>query len=98
MGKLNNFVAGAGLKKRPQKANAYLISAPEHGSSPGLLKKAIALCQEVQPKHLMVDSGGFQLLTAEKKGWKISHNPYRQLTYKFGKEINTLLNLVVTSG
>jgi tRNA-guanine family transglycosylase len=88
MGKLINFVAGAELKKRPDKANDYLISAPEHGSSSRLTKKAIALCQEVQPKHLMVDSGGFQLLTAEQKGWKISHDPYCQLTYKFGKEIN----------
>jgi tRNA-guanine family transglycosylase len=88
MGKLVNFAAGAELKKRPDKANDYLISVPEHASSPRLLEKAIALCQDVQPKHLMVDSGGFQLLTAEQKGWKISHDPYCQLTYKFGKEIN----------
>jgi tRNA-guanine family transglycosylase len=88
MGQLVNYCAGAELKKRPDKANSYLINAPEHGSSPRLTEKAIALCQDVQPKHLMVDSGGYQLLKAEIKGWKITHEPYRQLTYKIGKEIN----------
>ena len=88
MGQLVNFCAGAELKKRPDKANSYLINAPEHGSSPRLTEKAIALCQDVQPKHLMVDSGGYQLLKAQMKGWKITHEPYRQLTYQIGKEIN----------
>ncbi len=64
MGKLVNFVAGAELKKRPHKANAYLINAPEHGSSPHRIEKARQLCQETQPQFLMVDSGGFQLLKA----------------------------------
>ena len=36
----------------------------------------------------MVDSGGYQLLKAQMKGWKITHEPYRQLTYQIGKEIN----------
>jgi tRNA-guanine family transglycosylase len=88
MGQLVNYCAGAELKKRPDKANSYLINAPEHGSSPRLTEKAIELCQDVQPKHLMVDSGGYQLLTAEIKGWKINNDPNRQLTYKIGKEIN----------
>ncbi len=88
MGQLVNYCAGAELKKRPDEANSYLINAPEHGSSPRLTEKAIALCQDVQPKHLMVDSGGYQLLKAEIKGWKINNDPNRQLTYKIGKEIN----------
>ena len=39
MGKLVNFCAGAELKKRPDKANSYLINAPEHGSSPRRIGK-----------------------------------------------------------
>ncbi|BBO72613.1 hypothetical protein DSCW_00300 [Desulfosarcina widdelii] len=88
MGKLVNFVAGAELNKRPDKANAYLINVPEHGSTPRRIEKAVSLHQDVQPEYLMVDSGGYQLLTAEKKGWKITHDPDQKLIYKIGKEIN----------
>lgn len=88
MGKLVNFVAGAERKKRPNTANAYLLNAPEHGYSPRRIENARKLRQETQPQFLMVDSGGFQLLTAERKGWKITHDPDQGLIYRIGKEIN----------
>jgi tRNA-guanine family transglycosylase len=88
MGKLVNFCAGAEPKKRPDNATAYLLNVPEYGSTPRRIKKAIKLQQETQPQHLMIDSGGFQLLNAEIKGWKITHDADRELIYKSPKEIN----------
>jgi tRNA-guanine family transglycosylase len=87
MGRIVNFVAGAELKKRPHKANAYLLNAPANGCTPYRIEKAVTLRNSVRPEHLMVDSGGYQLLNAEKKGWQISHNPDRRLVYR-SKEIN----------
>ena len=95
MGKLVNFCAGAELKKRPDIANSYLINAPEHGSSPRRIEKVTSLRQDVQPKYLMVDSGGFQLLEAEKNGWAITHEPDHPLIYRRPKEINLASKHVV---
>jgi len=75
MGKLVNFCAGTELKKRPKKAKAYLFNPLDHGSKPHRIKKAKSLCQSVKPTNLMSDSGGYQLLDAEKKKWKITHDP-----------------------
>ncbi len=96
MGTLVNYCAGAGLKKRPQKAKAFLFSVPEHGSTPGRIEKTKQLVQETQPEHIMVDSGGFQKLSAENKGWTVTHAPERELIYKPGSgEMNLAPNHVM---
>ena len=87
MGKLVNFCAGAEWKKRPDNVKAILINAPVNGSSKRRIEKAKLLRQDTQPNYLMVDSGGFQLLDAEKKKWKITHDPARPLIYR-PQEIN----------
>jgi len=89
MGKLVNSCAGAELKKRPNNVDAILISAPEHGSSKRKIEKARLLQQHAKPMFFMIDSGGSQLLGAEKSKWKITHDPDQSLIYRYNsKEIN----------
>ena len=87
MGKFVNFCAGAESKKRPDNVKAILINAPVYGSSKRRIEKAKLLRQDAQPNYLMGDSGGFQFLDAEKKKWKITHDPTRPLIYR-PQEIN----------
>jgi len=89
MEKLINFCAGAEWKKRPENVSAILFNAPEHSSTPHRIEKAKLLCQSAQPTYLMSDSGGYQLLDAEIKKWKITHDPDCPLVYRHNsKEIN----------
>ena len=94
MGKFVNFCAGASKKKRPHSVDAILINVPEHGSSPNRIEKVKSLRQDVQPTYLMADSGGSQLLGAEKSKWNITHDPDRPLIYNSPKEINIAPNHV----
>ncbi len=87
MGKLVNFCAGADKNKRPVQANNYLLNAAEYGSSGRRIEKAKSLVQAAQPQCFMLDSGGYPLLNAEQKGWKITHDQDRPLIYRKG-EIN----------
>jgi len=88
MGKLINFCAGADLKTLPAKQiNALLVNVPDHGANERKIEKAKKMFQTVQPKHLMLDSGGFQLLKAEEKSKIITFDP--KLPVKCtGREIN----------
>ena len=87
-GKTREFCCWCRAEQAPHKAKAYLINAPEHGSTPRRIEKAISLRQDAQPNNLMVDSGGFELLNAENKEWAITHEPNRPLIYRPSKEIN----------
>ena len=76
MGKLVNICAGADDKILPQShIEALLLNVPNHGSSKRKIEKAKELVQRARPRHLIVDSGGFQLLKAEEKSKKISFDP-----------------------
>ena len=73
MGKLINFCAGADPNKLPAKQiNALLVNVPDHGANQHKIEKAQKMFELSQPQHLMLDSGGFQLLMAEEKSRIIS--------------------------
>ena len=72
MGKLVNFCAGADPDKLPaKKINALLVNVPDHGANQLKIEKAQKMFQLSKPKYVILDSGGFQLLKAEKKSRKI---------------------------
>jgi tRNA-guanine family transglycosylase len=77
MGKLVNFCAGADPNKLPaKKINALLVNVPDHGASQRKIEKAQKMFELSRPEHVILDSGGFQLLMAEEKSRKIKfdHN------------------------
>lgn len=88
MGILVNVCAGADDKILPQShIEALLLNVPNHGSSESKIEKAKELVQLARPRYLINDSGGFQLLDAERISKTISFDP--NLPVKFtSRELN----------
>ncbi len=88
MGKLVNFCAGADPDKLPaKKLNALLVNVPDHGANQSKIEKAQKMIELSQPQHVMLDSGGFQLLMAEEKSRKILFDPKLPVKHT-AREIN----------
>ena len=76
MGELINFCAGGDRRTRPAtNIVALLGNIPDNASSKRKIEKTKELYQITQPRHFMLDSGGYQLLRAEEKSKKISFDP-----------------------
>ncbi|MEE4605943.1 MAG: hypothetical protein V2J65_32000 [Desulfobacteraceae bacterium] len=73
MGKLVNFCAGIDIRNKPSdRIKDVLLNVPEHGSSDRRIENARKVLQSINYDHLLLDSGGYQILKAELKGRKIS--------------------------
>lgn len=82
MGKFNSpheFVFFfAGVDKRNMaghRINSILLNVPHHTQTEGIVTQSRELVKSASAKYVMLDSGGFELLGAEKKRLAISHNP-----------------------
>jgi hypothetical protein len=88
MSKLVNFCAGADPNKMPaKKINALLVNVPDHGANQHKIEKAQKMFELSRPEHVILDSGGFQLLMAEEKARKITFNPKLPVKHT-AREIN----------
>jgi hypothetical protein len=82
MGKLVYFVAGVSVDVLPAKhIKSVLLNVPDNGRDEKAIKDARNLVRISRAKTVMLDSGGFQLLQAEKRGLGIGYDetgPIRQ--------------------
>jgi queuine/archaeosine tRNA-ribosyltransferase len=76
--KLVNFNAGTDKRNKPSdQIEAILFNVAEHGSSDRRIENALQLVQSIKYDHMGLDSGGYQILKAEQKGWAISFDNER---------------------
>ena len=82
MGKFNSphefvfFFAGVDERNMAgHRIKSILLNVPDHTQTEGSLTHTRELVKSASAKYVMLDSGGFELLQAEKKGLAISHNP-----------------------
>jgi len=72
--------AGASDGRLPKaRVTGLLISAGYDCRTPRAVQRTKAMIKEARLKHLMVDSGGFQILCAEKRGISMTFNPEQPL-------------------
>jgi tRNA-guanine family transglycosylase len=75
MGKLVYFVAGVSVDVLPAKhIKSVLLNVPDNGRDEKAIKDARNLVRISRAKTVMLDSGGFQLLQAEKRGLGIGYD------------------------
>jgi tRNA-guanine family transglycosylase len=73
MGQLINFCAGAELQILPANCvNALLFNVPDNGSRESAIRNTLKIIKSAKPNTVMLDSGGYQLLEAEKLEKKIT--------------------------
>ena len=82
MGKFNSFhefvffFAGVDRKNMAgHRIKSILFNVPHHTQTKGSLNHTRELIKSASAKYIMLDSGGFELLQAQKKGGLISHDP-----------------------
>lgn len=75
MGQLIYYCAGADSKCLPA-ANvpAMLLNTLDHGANEKKVERANQMCRIATPKHVILDSSGFQILKAEEKKKKMTFN------------------------
>ena len=73
MGQLINFCAGAELQILPANCvNALLFNVPDNGGRESAIRNTLKIIKSAKPNTAMLDSGGYQLLEAEKLEKKIT--------------------------
>ena len=81
MGKLVNFCAGADLRTHPgNPVEDLLLNTPDNGSTERRILRSRQLIEKLGARTTILDSGGYQLLQAEKKGKKIFSDPEKPFT------------------
>lgn len=78
-GKLVYLCAGISNGRSPDSVEGLLISTACDCRTPGTIQNAKTLIQNKKPKCIMLDSGGYQLHIAEKKGIPMTFNPDERL-------------------
>jgi queuine/archaeosine tRNA-ribosyltransferase len=75
MGQLIYYCAGADSKCLPA-ANvpAMLLNTLDHGANDKKIERANQMCRIATPKHVILDSSGFQILKGEEKKKKMTFN------------------------
>jgi queuine/archaeosine tRNA-ribosyltransferase len=88
MGEFINICAGADRNSLPETpVKALLFNVLDHCSSPYKINAAKEMYRTCQPRYLMLDSSGYQLLLAERTAKILSFNS--ELPLKFtGRKIN----------
>ena len=66
--------AGPDLRKLPQVVDGLLLNVVDNGITPKKYEDAIELKRRTRPRYLMLDSSGFRIHQAEKKGIPITFN------------------------
>lgn len=75
MGNLIYFVAGTSVDVLPGKhIGALLLNIPNNAATEKKIQESKNLIKVAQPRTVMLDSGGFQLLEAQRKGLDIIHD------------------------
>jgi len=88
MGELVIICAGAGTESLPgRQVGALLFNAPIDGQSESALRGSEKLIRIAKPEIVMVDSGGFEFLTAETKNREITFDETKPL-YSSKRRIN----------
>ena len=73
--------AGISNGRSPKaEVEGLLISAASDCKNPRSIQQTKEMMSHVSPKHRMTDSGGFQILTADKKGITMTFDPERPLS------------------
>ena len=76
MGEFINICAGAdGISLPDSPVEALLLNVLGHCTSPSKIKAAMGMYRMAKPKYFMLDSSGYQLLTAELASKRLSFNP-----------------------
>ena len=76
MGKLINFCAGADLRTYPRnQVEGLLLNVPDNGANETTTLNSHKLIKKLNPRAVILDSGGYQLLKAEEQGKQIICNP-----------------------
>lgn len=89
--------AGISNGRSPDDVEGLLLSTACDCRTPGTIQNAKALIQNQKPKYVMLDSGGYQLHIAEKKGISMTFNPEEPLKVT-EKHINLTPRHVVEGG
>jgi tRNA-guanine family transglycosylase len=85
MGDFIYFCAGADKRVVSGKnIKALLLSVPNHARNERAIGKSLDLIKSSGAKAVMLDSGGYQLLKAQKKGWEIGFDKNAPI-YQTGK-------------
>jgi tRNA-guanine family transglycosylase len=80
MGELYNFCAGAELHVAPAKyVNAMLANVPDDACSPSAINSTRRMWNALKPEHVILDSGGYQILMGEENDKKISFDESRPI-------------------
>jgi hypothetical protein len=88
MGELVNFCAGATRDVLPaRRVPAMLLSVPEYASTPEQIRTSREMLAAAGTRESILDSGGYQLWLAEKKGICPTHDARRPLSFT-DKEAN----------
>lgn len=78
MGRLVNFCAGAELYVLPDRhVDALLINVPDDACSKSAINSTNRMLKAAKSRHVMLDSGGYQLHVAENESKKYSSNENR---------------------
>ena len=84
-----NSCAGASVEVLPARyLEAILLNVPNNGISPSAIRSAKWMLRWTQAKWSILDSGGFQLYEAQRKGKKITFDPSKPIICT-----DTLVNL-----
>ena len=82
MGNLIYFCAGVNADILPAKhINSILLNVPDNGGDEKAIRNAKKLIKISGAKHVMLDSGGYQLIKGEGEGLEIGYDekgPIRQ--------------------
>jgi len=73
--KLVYLCAGISNGRSPDSVEGLLLSTAGDCRTPGTIQNAKALIKGKKPSYIMLDSGGYQLHVAEKKGISMTFNP-----------------------
>ena len=69
MGQLVYYCAGADINNLPaQHVSALLFNTLDHGANDKKIENAKQMCRIAKPNHVILDSSGFQILEAQRKG------------------------------
>jgi len=94
MGIFVNFCAGVNEDVLPaERVKAILINAPQNASSETLVKATNKMFESAEPTYVMLDSGGYQVLSMAGKA-VITHDASQDLIYK-PKKINVATRHIV---
>ena len=82
MGKLINVCAGTNIDVMPaRRVNAILYNTVENGLKESDRKATLDLLEAAESEEKVQDSSGYQIYSAQKRGWQVHYDPTRPMNY-----------------